>query len=412
MKTESRSDSLPIRPTMALPLAAWTIAVVVMSVLVWFRPHAHTVYIYYAEAGRNWTQGICSYEHEGIVYSFGYRYCPTITVLCALLGHLSDAVGGILWRWLGVALVVTGFGYACRTIHTHWADTSPTERQWLWLLILPLCIANLHNGQANLHLLGLMLIGVAAVQSGRWNLAAVCLAAASLLKIYPVSLALLLIAIYPWRLGPRFAIALAVGAALPFLAQSTDYVLSEYRTWFSIMVEDDRFGTGCTLYRDLAQLLYLAHVPITRAQYLIIEVAAGAAAAAVCLIARWRLGWSAERVVPLAYALGTFWMLLCGPTTESSTYILVAPLAAWLVLDAIHGRMPLLCRVLVIAGSVLVHAALFSSIFPFVRTVHNLGLQPFGVLVMATGYLIDRFGPAYAGSGSARIAPAAWEHSR
>ena len=184
-------------------------------------------------------------------------------------------------------------------------------------------------------------------------------------------------------------------------------MLDEYRIWFGMMAGDDRFIEGRTTYRDLALLLQIAHVPITRSQYLVVEAVAGVVAALACLVARCRLGWTSERLVPFIYALGTFWMLLCGPTTESSTYILIAPLAAWLVLDACRGRMSMPCRVLVVGGSVLVHAALFSSAFPFGRAVHDAGLQPFGVLVMAIGYLIDRVGPVFDGAGSARTSTAA-----
>jgi hypothetical protein len=387
MKAANRTNS-PNRRSIAL--VVWTIAVAAMTLLVWLRPQMHTVYTIYSDAGRQWIHGTTAYVSN---WHDEYRYSPIVTVFFTTLGSLPDAVGGILWRWLGVALMVGGFAYACRAIYPHWAESSRTDREWLWLMILPFSIANLHNGQANLHMLGLLLIAVAAVRRERWNLAAVCLAAACFLKIYPISLALLFVAIYPLRLGPRLLVALALGTALPFLAQSTGHVLDEYRIWIEMMAGDDRFIAGRTTYRDLALLLQLAHVPIVRSQYLIVEAAAGVVAALVCLVARWRLGWTSERMVPFVYAIGTFWMLLCGPSTESSTYILIAPLAAWLVLDAFRGRMAMPSRILVIAGSVLVHFALFASAFPFGRAVHDLGLHPFGALVMAIGFFLDRFGP-------------------
>ena len=388
MSARSRPDPSPIR--FSLPLAAWSIAVLSMTILVWLRPQSHTVYGIYAEAGRHWLQGITAYLSEPVA---AYRYSPSVTVVFSTFGSLSDAVGGVLWRWLGVALLVGGFAFACRTVDPQRAQRSAAERQWLWLLLLPLAVANLHIGQANLHMLGLLLIGVAAAQCERWNLAAVCLASACLLKVYPISLAMLLLAVFPFRLGPRFAIALVVGAALPFLAQSTDFVCGEYRTWFEAMAADDRMSIAQGSYRDLALLLRNLQVPITRGQFLIVQVATGAAAAILCLITRGPLGWSRERLLPFVYAVGTFWMLLCGPSTESSTYVLVAPLATWLVVDALRGRMSRTCAGLVLVGAGLVHVALFASLFPFGRAVHDLGLQPLGVLVLAVGYLIDQLRP-------------------
>ena len=93
---------------------------------------------------------------------------------------------------------------------------------------------------------------------------------------------------------------------------------------------------------------------------------------------------------------------------ESSTYILIAPISAWLVLDAIRGRMPMPCRVLVVVGALLVHAGLLASAFPFGRAVHELGPQPLGTLLMAIGFLADRLRLT-----SPTPAPAlAWEQPR
>ena len=39
------------------PALAWTIAVVVVSLLVWFKPNSRTVYTIYAHAGRGWLKG-------------------------------------------------------------------------------------------------------------------------------------------------------------------------------------------------------------------------------------------------------------------------------------------------------------------------------------------------------------------
>jgi hypothetical protein len=393
------------------PVVAWSAAILILSAIVWLKPHGRTVYMYYCDAGRAWVNGSSAYLYDGQLTTQGYRYSPTASVFFTAFGALPDGVGGILWRWLGVAIIVAGFAYACRTVYPHWAKSTPTERQWLWLLILPLCVANLHNGQANLHMLGLLLVGVAAIEAGRWNLAAIALAAACFLKIYPISLVMLLIVVFPLQLGPRFLLAMVVGAALPFFAQTPTHVLDEYRTWFSIMVGDDRFTGGRTQYRDLALLLQNARVPITHGQYMILEAATGALAAALCAIARWRLRWPTERLVPFVYAVGTFWMLLCGPTTESSTYILIAPLSAWLVLDAIRGRMPVGCAVLVVAGALLVHAGLFASAFPFGRAVHDLGPQPLGTLLMAVGYLADRLRVG-APTAAHALPDVAWEQPR
>jgi hypothetical protein len=203
---------------------------------------------------------------------------------------------------------------------------------------------------------------------------------------------MLLIALYPRQLGPRFVFALVIGLGLPFLAQSPEFVWSEYRQWATIMIGDDRFYESGTSYRDLSQILQLAHVPINRAGFLVLQIVLGVMAALTCLLVQWRRGWEAQRLVRLTYFLGTFWMILCGPATESSTYVLLAPVAAWLTMSALRGEFPAVAKGLIVFGFACVHLALASSAFPFGGRVHDLGLHPLGALAMLLGYLHAEFG--------------------
>src|SRR5207237_4342299 len=94
----------------------------------------------------------------------------------------------------------------------------------LFLLILPLSLGSLHNGQPNTLIIGLLLAALAGCAGERWNLAAACLALATALKIYPLALGLLLAVLYPRRLAPRLLLALVLAGLLPFLLQQPDYV--------------------------------------------------------------------------------------------------------------------------------------------------------------------------------------------
>jgi hypothetical protein len=387
----------------------WAIAAIAISILVWFKPNSRTVYPIYAQAGQVWLQGGDVYTPgSGGVKLDGYRYSPLVAIGFAGLSQLPDPIGGILWRWLGIAALMGGFAYACRVLDATWPAKTVRERQGLWLLLAPLCVANLNNGQANIHVAGLLLLGVAAVGNSRWNVAAVCLALACFVKVYPVSLALLLIALYPLQLGPRFALALAIGLGLPFLSQPSEYVLHEYGMWVKVMVGDDRFAAATgTSYRDFAQLLYLALIPIGRTQFLALQIATGVVAALACLLARRQFGGDARRLLRFTFSLGVFWMLLFGPATESSTYILLSPVAAWLTVDAFRDEFGTGAKWLIVTGFALVHFALASSAFPIYRTVHSLGLHPLGALVMLAGYVWAEAGQgiARACSESAAMAP-------
>src|SRR5205085_9519498 len=106
-----------------------------------------------------------------------------------------------------------------------------------FLLVLPLSVHSLHNGQANVVMLGALLLGLAAASLDKWNQAAAWLALATLIKGYPLALALLLAALWPRRFLFRYAIALALGLLLPFATQRTDLVIAQYQSWLAHLQE-------------------------------------------------------------------------------------------------------------------------------------------------------------------------------
>src|SRR5262249_45645628 len=142
-----------------------------------------------------------------------------------------------------------------------WA-LSKTQQAILFLLVVPLSLGSLSNGQSNPLILGLMLAGIAGVSDGRWNVAAAALAGACLFKIYPIALGLLLSAIYPRRFAGRFLLALAVGLALPLVLQRPHYVIGQYADWFQELAQQDRQAEPPEFwYRDLRLLCHSSGVP-------------------------------------------------------------------------------------------------------------------------------------------------------
>jgi uncharacterized metal-binding protein len=373
---------------------AWGIALVVIAAMVWMRPHSHTVYRTYSLAGYSWHEGGNAYA-ENLAPFQGYYYSPFATLVFAALAMTPEPMDAVIWRLLGGLLLLVSFALACRALDPDWNDRSESQRRWTWLLLLPLAITNLHNGQANIHMAGTVLLAIAMAGKGRWMICAAFLAASCLFKVYHISTALLLLVVLPRQLGWRLPLALAVGLALPFLTQTPAYVISEYGEWLTTLAGNDRFVATGPECLDLSLLFRHLGAPMSRTTFAVVQLAAGAAAALVCLHARWRLQWSEPRLVRLAYFLGTSWILLCGPATESSTYVLLAPMAALLAgaaaFDRMPDRMPRVSRVCILAGGLLVLAAVTSSLFPFVRRIHPLGLHPLGMLLMLVGYLAWEF---------------------
>lgn len=371
--------------------ALWVVAILIISVLVWLRPTKNTVYPVYSLAGHGWYHGENSYL-QNISPFDGYYYSPAATLVFAALAVLPERLEPVVWRLLGGVLFIVGFALASRTLDWNWNERTVQQRHWAWVLLLPMAIGNLHNGQANIHLAGVMLFAVFAAGQARWMICAALLALACLFKIYHIATALLLVVMFPWQLGWRLPLAVAVGLGLPFLTQSTPYVLSEYREWLHSLMGNDRFiettGPGC---RDLSLLLYRVGLPMNRSNFAVIQLAAAAAAALTCLNAKWRLRWSDDRLIRLGYFLGTSWIMLCGPATESATYVLLAPMVALLAITALFNPMPTAARIFILAGCALVQSALLAPMFPFGRAYHDFGPHPLGTLLMLIGYLAWEF---------------------
>jgi hypothetical protein len=265
----------------------------------------------------------------------------------------------------------------------------------LFLLVLPFAIGNMNNGQANPLVLGLVLAGVAAAAGHRWNWAAAWTALACFLKIYPVAMGLLLSAMYPRRFAGRFALMLAGGLLLPFLLQRPAYVAAEYDGWVRSVLGDDRSILAAEFaYRDLALLCRAWLIPLSPGGYRAIQVLAGAGIAVLCLAGR-RGGWQEHRTLALLFTLGSCWMTLFGPATESCTYLLLAPALAVAVREAWLPGGSVAARVTVMVCYGLMAVATAACWFPAGRSFQALGPQPAAALVFLV-YVLTRWNGAVA----------------
>jgi hypothetical protein len=371
-----------------LALGLWAAAIAVICVRVLLAARANTVYPIFASAGRGWLHGEALYPGPKGLDAF--RYSPPVAALFAPFSLLPDALGGCLWRLLNAAVYLAAFAWWRRAVLPGGGGLGRGTVAALWLLLLPLSVGNLNNGQSNPLVTGLLLAAVAGAARERWNLAAACVTAAGLFKGYPLAVGLLLAAIYPRQFGLRLVLALIAGLALPFLLQRPDYVVRAYQDWLWVLGADDRTGIPAdNSYRDLWQLFRLGGVPISRDLYFGLQLACAAGAAALCLGGR-AAGWPRQRLLTALFALGTCWMLLCGPATESSTYHLLAPVLAWAVVEAWAADKAPATRYLTLLCFGLLTMTQAACWFPVGKQVHALGVQPLATLLL-TGALVAEY---------------------
>ena len=369
---------------------AWLVWTVVLVILV-LRPilvsHRGTSFDTYHLAGSHWLQG-------GDVYTqwMGFVYSPVVAAFFAPFAYLPVPLANILWRLLNALVLLAGLTAVVKT--DLFNGIKEKNYGLLYILLAPLAIGNIDISQANPLVEGLLLLAIAAVYTERWNSAALCVAIATCFKIYPIAVGLLICLIAPRRFSWRMLIALLLLLAIPFLFQHWSYVSSQYQAWIRTRTSDDRRQWPVEkLPLDLWFLIHwVLHLPIPAKLYSLIQLGTAGALACFCAVQTWR-GWAKKRVLTGLFCLVSIWMTLCGPATESYTYLILVPAIILALIQAFDTPQPDRLRALVTAAFALqLSAAARASFLPHFKPFWALAVLPLSgliFLVYALWWLFD-----------------------
>jgi len=361
-------------------IGLWTAVLLVIWIRIGFFSHSHDVFATYADAGRRWSSSLPLYT-----YTRGFVYSPLVAAFFAPFSWLPISLGSVLWRLVNAAIFVGAIFWWLKAEIT---DRIPESSYWLvFLLILPLSLGNFNNGQVNPMIIGLLMVAILAAHEKRWTLSVVALGFSAYLKIYPLSVGLLLVLLYPRQLSWRLALTLILMGAASFVLQRPGYVLEQYQRWFHTRAADDRRLNMDIAPRDFAMILRLLHVNLSAQATLLLQMTAGAGAAVICLFGRLKK-WSEQRLLICVFTTGTCWMLLFGPTTEDATYAMIAPALAFATVQAFHQKTPWWMRFLVCGSfAFLLLGLILNAFFGLKKTPLTMSVQPFGALLFL-GYSI------------------------
>jgi len=373
-------------------IGIWAAILLGVCLRIGFSSHSHDVFGTYADAGRRWATSQPLYS-----YTRGFVYSPLVAAFFAPFAWLPIALGSVLWRLLNAAILVGAIFWWLESAISNLPKTS----SWLvFLLILPLSLGNFNNGQVNPMIIGLLMVALLAAREERWTLSAVVLGFVTYLKIYPLSVGLLLVLLYPRQLGWRLALTLILMGAASFVLQRPSYVLEQYQRWFNTRATDDRRMNMDIAPRDFAMILRFLHIHLSAHFVVFLQILAGAGAAAVCLGGRFK-GWSEQRLLTGVLNLGTCWMLLFGPATEDATYAMIAPALAFTLVQAFQPKTPFWMRALVCGSySILLLGLILNAFFGLKKTPASMSVQPFGALLFASYsiFWLFRIGQRVAGA--------------
>lgn len=380
--------SFPDVPWKKLAVAAWVLIALAITIrlLTAHNIERHSVYPPYIGAARHWIAGQELYGPDRMQF----RYSPLFAAAFTPFTVLSDRAGNIVWRWLNFAAYLGALGWWIKGVMRPGAD----RRGLFLLLVIPLSVGSLNNGQSNPLMVAAMLGAMASVCEQRWLLASALLALAVHLKLYPLALLLTVVALWPREMIWRQTLMLAGAVASCFVLQSPAYVGAQFAGWLAFLSGDLRLDQmPGDAYRDLRLLLDVIGMKPSHLTYFAFQLGGAAAVAVACL----KMKTSAmprRRFYALVYALVACWILLLGPATESSTYILLAPTLSWLLIEAWTGPRPVVLRAALVLASVVLLGTMVANWLPFVTKVHGMGFHPLATLIFAGCVIYEAFASA------------------
>jgi hypothetical protein len=371
-------------------LAVWGIALIILVARPLLLSQRGTSFDTYNLAGSHWLRGEGVYTHW-----MGFVYSPFVAAFFAPFSFFPTAIANIIWRLINAAVLLGGLAAIFRV--DLFTRIKRDRIGIAYLLLVPLVIGNIDISQANPLVAGLIMLAVAAAYTERWNWAAFCIAIATLFKIYPLAVGLLICVIAPRRFAWRlFGILIAL-ALSPFLFQHWSYVSEQYHAWISTRTADDRRNWPAEkLPLDLWFLIHwVLHLPIPAKVYTLIQLGSAAALALFCGLATWKK-WPAARILVGLFCLSAIWMTLCGPATESYTYMLLAAPTILAFLGSAHSGQSFRIRIWVLASLTLQFLAVArASFMPHFKPFWILAALPISALLFLIYCMLWLFNNAF-----------------
>lgn len=360
-----------------LAILAWVVTLVVFVVIFIAHPDQKTGFSPYFRGAQKWLAAKDIYSSEP---NKGFVYSPLVAVFFSAFTFLPFFLANIVWRWLSAAFLLGGLWAIFR--YGPFSHIPARLRGLIFLLVLPVAAGNLDSGQANPIVIGLIMIACAAACIDRWTIVALAVVGAFYWKLYPLTIGMLLILMAPVKLSWRLVLLLVVGALLPFLFQSRDYVEEQYSEWYSTRIGDNRlqYPMAIAPYDLWFLLKWALKIQLPEIAYHLIRVAAGAAIAVFCLYGRWK-SWPRERIIGGIFSFTCVWMLLLGPASESLTYMILIPATAIGLVESFCFRMSPAARITASLGyGLLIFAILRVGFFSKFQDPWILSTQPIGAL--------------------------------
>ena len=148
------------------PLCAagpWAGVCLVVAVPAYLYPGTHTLFPIYDIASRQWWAGEDMYTRQAETTEI-YRYSPAFAVLASPFATLPPGVGNTAWKLTNAGIFAIGLWVWCRRGLPDRLTRDQVAA--VFLLALPVAGGCVYNGQANLLMTGLLLLGLDGGRGG------------------------------------------------------------------------------------------------------------------------------------------------------------------------------------------------------------------------------------------------------
>jgi hypothetical protein len=325
--TEPKPGSDRGSALLAFAWVLWIILALAVARKSFVIPTIHTVFPKFAAGAERWWAGEPLYLEGDELGSF--RYSPTFAILMTPFAALGLRLGATVWAWVSIGVFIWGLRrLICDVLPGAWP---PARQGALLLLTLFGCIRGIWNGQSNAIVAGLLMAGAAFTVTHRFWQAAAVFTLAVCLKLSPLAVALLFVALWPRPLTARFAVMLGLAAILPFATQPPARVIEEYHAWFTHLQSTSAHRWPS--FRDAWTLCELLGGPVRVELYRLLQAAAGLLTLGWCLWQQRRIA-DPRLLATLVLSAGAAYLMLFGPAVEFATYAILAPMTAWGFLEA------------------------------------------------------------------------------
>jgi hypothetical protein len=367
----------------------WAGLLAVVGIRSALEPAKHNVFHIFTLAGEHWRAGEQVYGYVADDRDV-FLYSPLLAATFAPWSILPLWLGNVLWRVLATSLFLWAMFLWIKEVFPQAVNRDQIAQ--FFLFAVPMTLASVNNGQINPLLTACLLFSVVLAKRQQFVWCGVVLGAAFWIKVYPLSLALLLLLVYRRQLALWLPAAILAGFALPFLLQQPAYAASQYGSWLEFLQTHDKVNAQLDYWpRDVRLLFRNWAEPISKTTFLLLGLAVASVLAGLVIWVR-RAKLDEKELLTLITGMAVCWMLLFGPGTESATYTLLAPSAAAFFLLVWHWPQSPWLRGFVTLGFGLLVATNLAKTFPWGNAFANFGPQPVGGLILLGCLIVQAVG--------------------